>query len=72
MLIYRIVSLDLNASVSSDVEILCNQTDCGVTEPFRMAVVKDEMYVIESEQKKISAFEGISEDPNIKNSKLYL
>ena len=49
----------MNASISSEVEILCNQEDCGVTEPFRMAVMKDKMYVIERPLTKISAFEGI-------------
>ena len=54
---YRIVSLDMNTKISSEVEILCNKADCGLIEPTRMAVMKDKMYVIESAQ-KISAFEG--------------
>ena len=60
MFVYRIVSLDMNTNISSEVEILCNQTDCGVTNPFRMAVMKDNMYVLVGVQKKISVFEGIS------------
>ena len=60
MFIYRIVSLDMNTNISSEVEILCNQTDCGVTEPFRMAVMKNKMYILVGVQKKISVFEGIS------------
>ena len=60
MFIYRIVSLDMNTNISSEAEILCNQADCGVIKPFRMAVMKDKMYVIENAQRKISSFEGIS------------
>ena len=56
----------MNANISSDVEILCNQADCGLVEPSRMFMMKDKMYVLEGAQKKISAFEGISANPLFK------
>ena len=48
----------MNTKISSEVEILCNQADCGLIKPFRMAVMKDKMYVLEGGQKKLSVFEG--------------
>ena len=62
LFIYRIVSVDMNTDISSEVEILCSQGDCSLMiEPIRMAVMKDKMYAIENSQKKISsAFQGIS------------
>ena len=52
--------------MSSEVEILCNQDDCGLVSPARIAVVKDQRYVI-SHDGKISAFEGMSNDALNKN-----
>ena len=59
MCINRIVSLDLRANVSSEVEILCNVTNCGLVNPYRMAVVKNLMYVLQ-DKKNVSVFEGKS------------
>ena len=43
--------------MSTEVEILCTQKDCGLLKPYRIAVVKDQMYIIE-DLFKISIFEG--------------
>ena len=69
MFIYRIVSLNMNASISSEVEILCKQTGCSLIKPTRIAVMKDKMYVIRSAHKNISVFEGISENLLLKIQK---
>ena len=50
--------MDLRANVSSEVEILCNQTECSLKNPATMAVAKDQMYVSLGEE--ISVFEGES------------
>ena len=55
--IYRTVSLDLIANVSSVVKILCNQNSCDLVNPRRMAVVKGQMYILHNKF-KISLFEG--------------
>ena len=68
LFIYRIVSLDMNASISSEVEILCNQADCDLSQPVQMEVLKNSMYVVDSGRKKISVFEGISKFPLYKIS----
>ena len=60
LFIYRIVSLDMNANISSEVEILCSQGDCSLIEPIRIAVMKDKMYVIENSKRTVSVFKGIS------------
>lgn len=44
--------------MSSEVEILCNQTECSLKNPATMAVAKDQMYVSLGEE--ISVFEGES------------
>ena len=44
--------------MSSEVEILCNQNDCGLVRPKRIAVVKDQMYIYH-EDTKISVYEGV-------------
>ena len=59
--ICRIVSLDLRTNVSAEVEMLCNQDDCSLEEPERMAVVKNKMYIYQN-IKKISVFKGESKD----------
>ena len=59
--ISRIVSLDLKANMSTEVEILCNQNDCGLPDLYDMAVVKDQMY-ISHQPSMISVFEGKSSD----------
>ena len=43
---YRVVSLDFEANMSSEVEILCHKADCGLVNPISMAVVKDQMYIL--------------------------
>ena len=47
--------------MSSEVEILCDQADCGLVRPKRMAVVKEQMFVLQRDG-KISVFEGESND----------
>ena len=59
--ISRIVSLDLKANMSTEVEILCNQNDCSLSDPYDMAVVKDRMF-ISHHPFMISVFEGKSND----------
>ena len=44
--ISRIVSLDLKADMSTEVEILCNQAECHFQHPEKMTVVKDKMYIL--------------------------
>ena len=56
--IYRIVSLDLNAKMATEVEILCNMTSCGLVKPMKMALLTDQMYVLH-EKKKMSVFKGL-------------
>ena len=57
MFIYRIVSLDLRANMSAEVEMLCNQAECDFQNPRRMAVVKDKMYIVH-DGTMISVYEG--------------
>ena len=62
----------MNVSISSELEILCNQADCGLVEPSRMFMMKDKMYVLEGAQKKISVFEGISANLLLKIQKFFI
>ena len=50
--------MDLRANVSSEIEILCKQTDCGLVKPYRMAVVKNKMYIVQNQINKVPVFEG--------------
>ena len=59
MFIYRIVSLDLGANMSAEVEILCNLNNCGLMNPVSMAMVKDHIYIYQL-MHKISVFESES------------
>ena len=43
--------------MSSEVEILCNKDDCALVNPFRMVVVKDQMYILQAGG-RISMLEG--------------
>ena len=58
MYICRIVSLDLGANLSSEVEILCHKADCGLINPMGMAVVKDHIYILQVGG-RISMLEGM-------------
>ena len=54
---YRVVSLDFEANMSSEVEILCHKANCGLVKPISMAVVKDQMYILR-DKRRISLFES--------------
>ena len=56
-LFFRIVSLDLRTNMSTEVEILCKETDCSLLGPNRMTLVKDQMYILHNTL-KVSLLEG--------------
>ena len=53
--------------MSTEVEIFCNQADCGLVKPISMVVGNDQMYAY-AYSSHISVYKGKSNDAVIKNS----
>ena len=47
--------------MSSEVEMLCDRTDCDLVTPYRIAVVKDQMYILHW-NRRITVVEGKSHE----------
>ena len=48
----------MTSNMSSGVELLCNQTVCDSIKPFRMTMVKNEIFV-SNKPAMVSTFEGM-------------
>ena len=56
----RIVSLEMATNMSTEITVLCDQSDCELSKPLRMAVVEDKLLVLGDVGKLIYVSDGKS------------
>ena len=54
----RIVSLEMATNMSMEITVLCGQSDCGLTGPYRMVVVENKLFVAHDGLTTIHVSEG--------------